>query len=105
MCMIMEDLTNKEILLTINLEGGHIREYDELEKRYVLVPKIINGSWRITTTAVEYYASFESRPNRMENKRMWSEWLKMKPMDRLRYHMSVLADERNAVGFTFNVVG
>jgi len=99
----MQTIDN-EVLLTVETEGGIVRRYNTIQKRWQYVNKTITRNWRINVSAVNYFTSFNSRPDRIESYQFWSKWLKLSPRQRLKYHLKILSDSVNGIDFTFEII-
>lgn len=93
----------KEILLTINLEGSSRKHLDE-NKSHVMSITIAEKKWRINAQAVEYYQSFDSRPSRSEDPVAYQKWSRWSATERVEYHLAILAASDKALSYTYEVL-
>ena len=86
----------------------YARGYEVKLKRHRKViencARTVTKTVRLNAEQVNYFVSFEARPDKHDYPREWNFWMRMKPLQRLDFYCRILAADDRAVSYNFEIV-
>ena len=97
----------RKILLTINLEGGLTqvskvvkdKKTNRKSRKNFKISSIAKQKINLSEIFIENAMSLEGRPGVRQNFNVYANWKKMKPKERLEYHLKSLVSSISGVSY------